>query len=149
MADPGVEHAQVPHPTHEVETHVTPTTVEQNAAPAINGHAAPQAEVPAPPPPPAAESPAGPSLTAQALQHARTLATRAPSIADDVVGHRRLSTREWLVRASFALFALVVLGVVVFSALGLMAPVEAIVVLSPVTAMVGMIVGVFLGADDR
>ena len=59
MADPGVEHAQVPHPTHEVETHVTPTTVEQNAAPAINGHAAPQAEVPAPPPPPAAESPAG------------------------------------------------------------------------------------------
>ena len=52
-------------------------------------------------------------------------------------------------RASFALFALVVLGVVVFSALGLMAPVEALVVLSPVTAMVGMIVGVFLGADDR
>lgn len=129
---------------------MTPTTVEQNPAPAVNGHAATQAEAPAPPPPPAAEPvPAAPSLASQAVAHAVSLATKVPSVAEGVVGSRRLSTREWLVRASFALFALVVLGVVVFSALGLMAPVEALVVLSPVTAMVGMIVGVFLGADGR
>ena len=57
----------------------------------------------------------------------------------------RLSTRDWLVRASFALFAVVVMGVVVFSALGLLSASEAIAALSPVTTLTAVIVGVYLG----
>ena len=57
----------------------------------------------------------------------------------------RLSTRDWLVRASFALFSVVVMGVVVFSALGLLSASEAIAALSPVTTLTAVIVGVFLG----
>jgi hypothetical protein len=57
----------------------------------------------------------------------------------------RLSTRDWLVRASFALFSVVVMGVVVFSALGLLSASEAIAALSPVTTLTAVIVGVYLG----
>jgi hypothetical protein len=57
----------------------------------------------------------------------------------------RLSTRDWLVRASFTLFAVVVMGVVVFSALGLLSASEAIAALSPVTTLTAVIVGVYLG----
>ena len=57
----------------------------------------------------------------------------------------RLSTRDWLVRASFALFSVVVMGVVVFSALGLLSAAEAVAALSPVTTLTAVIVGVYLG----
>ena len=57
----------------------------------------------------------------------------------------RLSTRDWLVRASFALFAVVVMGVIVFSALGLLSASEVVAALSPVTTLTAVIVGVYLG----
>ena len=57
----------------------------------------------------------------------------------------RLSTRDWLVRASFALFAVVVMGVIVFSALGLLGASEVVAALSPVTTLTAVIVGVYLG----
>ncbi len=57
----------------------------------------------------------------------------------------RLSTRDWLVRASFALFAVVVMGVIVFSALGLLSASEVVAAVSPVTTLTAVIVGVYLG----
>jgi hypothetical protein len=67
-------------------------------------------------------------------------------IAAEVVGPAsRLSTREWLVRASFCLFAIVVMGVIVFSALGLLDTGEAVIALTPVATLTAMILGIFLG----
>ena len=57
----------------------------------------------------------------------------------------RLTTRDWLVRASFALFSVVVMGVVVFSALGLLSAGEVVAAISPVTTLTAVIVGVYLG----
>ena len=53
--------------------------------------------------------------------------------------------RDWLVRASFALFSVVVMGVVVFSALGLLSAGEVVAAVSPVTTLTAVIVGVYLG----
>jgi hypothetical protein len=62
----------------------------------------------------------------------------------------RLSTREWLVRASFMLFAVIAIGVVVFSALGLLNATEAISAMMPVSTLAAVIVGVYLGSGaDR
>ena len=100
-----------------------------------------------PPTQPAPAAPAGPSISMQAVEHARALITRVPAVAGAVAPSPRLSTGEWLVRASFTLFAVITMGIGAFSALGLMSPMEALVVLSPVTALAGVIIGVYLGGD--
>ncbi|MGD9694350.1 MAG: hypothetical protein AB7V42_01670 [Thermoleophilia bacterium] len=58
----------------------------------------------------------------------------------------RISTREWLVRAAFALFAVVTLAVVVFSALGLLNATEVASAMLPVSTLAAVIVGVYLGS---
>jgi hypothetical protein len=59
----------------------------------------------------------------------------------------RLTTREWLVRASFALFAVVTIGVVVFSALGLLNATEAISAMLPICTLTAVIIGIYLGGE--
>jgi hypothetical protein len=59
----------------------------------------------------------------------------------------RLSTREWLVRAAFGLFAVVTMAVVVFSALGLLNATEAISAMLPVSTLAAVIIGIYLGGE--
>jgi hypothetical protein len=69
-------------------------------------------------------------------------------LATEVLGPApRLATREWLVRASFALFAVVTIGVVVFSALGLLNATEAISAMLPISTLTAVIIGIYLGGE--
>jgi hypothetical protein len=63
------------------------------------------------------------------------------------IAPRHLSTRDWLARASFALFAIVVVLAVVLMALGLLSGGEAAGLLLPVVAMAAGLGGFALGAD--
>jgi hypothetical membrane protein len=51
------------------------------------------------------------------------------------------------VRASFALFAVVTIGVVVFSALGLLNATEAISAMLPISTLTAVIIGIYLGGE--
>ena len=84
-------------------------------------------------------------MVSRSLAHTRDWINRKRLAPEVLPATPRLSTRDWLVRASFALFAVVVMGVVVFSALGLLSAGEAIAALSPVTTLTAVIVGVYLG----
>jgi hypothetical protein len=84
-------------------------------------------------------------MVSRSLAHTRDWINRRRLAPEVLPATPRLSTRDWLVRASFALFAVVVMGVVVFSALGLLSAGEAIAALSPVTTLTAVIVGVYLG----
>jgi hypothetical protein len=84
-------------------------------------------------------------MVSRSLTHTRDWLNRRRLAPEVLPATPRLSTRDWLVRASFALFSVVVMGVVVFSALGLLSAGEAIAALSPVTTLTAVIVGVYLG----
>ena len=84
-------------------------------------------------------------MVSRSLAHTRDWLNRRRLAPEVLPATPRLSTRDWLVRASFALFSVVVMGVVVFSALGLLSAGEAIAALSPVTTLTAVIVGVYLG----
>lgn len=81
----------------------------------------------------------------RSLAHTREWLNRKRLAPEVLAPAPRLGTREWLVRASFALFAVTVMGVVVFSALGLLSANEAVVALTPVATLTAAIVGVYLG----
>jgi hypothetical protein len=94
---------------------------------------------------PASEAARVEEVVARSLAQTRSWLNRR-RMAPEVLGpNARLSTREWLVRASFALFAVVTMGVVVFSALSLLNATEAIAALLPVSTLAAVIVGVYLG----
>jgi hypothetical protein len=63
------------------------------------------------------------------------------------IAPRHLSTRDWLARASFALFGVVLVLAVVLMALGLLSGSEAAGLLLPVVAMAAGFGGFALGAD--
>ena len=84
-------------------------------------------------------------MVSRSLAHTRDWINRKRLAPEILPVAPRLSTREWLVRASFALFSVVVMGIVVFSALGLLSAAEAVVALSPLTTLTAVIVGVYLG----
>ena len=84
-------------------------------------------------------------MVSRSLAHTRDWINRRRLAPEVLPATPRLSTRDWLVRASFALFSVVVMGVVVFSALGLLSAAEAVAALSPVTTLTAVIVGVYLG----
>lgn len=86
-------------------------------------------------------------VVARSLAQARTWLNRRRLQAEVLGPAARLSTREWLVRSAFALFAVVTMGVVVFSALGLLNATEAISAMLPVSTLTAVIIGVYLGAD--
>jgi hypothetical protein len=84
-------------------------------------------------------------VVSRSLAHTRDWINRKRLAPEVLAPALRLSTREWLVRASFALFSVVVMGVVVFSALGLLNASEAVAALAPVATLTAAIVGVYLG----
>ena len=55
------------------------------------------------------------------------------------------SVWSWLVRASFTLFAVCILSVIVLSSLGLLGTAETMAILGPVVTVTAVIVGVALG----
>ena len=96
---------------------------------------------------PAAEATRAEEVVTRSLAQTRDWLNRR-RLATEVLGpSSRLSTREWLVRAAFGLFAVVTIGVVVFSALGLLNATEAISAMLPVSTLTAVIIGVFLGSD--
>lgn len=111
-----------------------------NGAPAANGDAATATATTA-----ATDSARVEEMVSRSLAQTRDWINRRRLAPEVLSAVPRLSTRDWLVRASFALFAVVVMGVVVFSALGLLSAGEAIAALSPVTTLTAVIVGVYLG----
>lgn len=99
-----------------------------------------------------AEAPPGGAARAEqvvtrSLEQTRTWLNRRRLQAEVLGPAPRLSTREWLVRAAFGLFAIVTMGVVVFSALGLLNATEAISAMLPVSTLTAVIIGVYLGSD--
>ena len=84
-------------------------------------------------------------MVSRSLAHTRDWINRRRLAPEVLAPTPRLSTREWLVRASFALFSVVVMGVVVFSALGLLNASEAVAALAPVATLTAAIVGIYLG----
>lgn len=84
---------------------------------------------------------------ARSLEQTRRWLAQRRTTAEVLGAGSRLSTREWLVRASFALFAVVAMGVVAFSALGLLDATEAISAMLPVSTLTAVIVGIYLGSD--
>jgi hypothetical protein len=115
-----------------------------NGAPASNGGAATETETAT-----AAKATADPArveeMVSRSLAQTRDWINRRRLAPEVLPASPRLSTRDWLVRASFALFAVVVMGVIVFSALGLLSASEVVAALSPVTTLTAVIVGVYLG----
>jgi hypothetical protein len=102
--------------------------------------------------PAAAETPSGEAarveeVVARSLAQTRTWLNRRRLQAEVLAPAARLSTREWLVCSAFSLFAVVTIGVVVFSALGLLNATEAISAMLPVSTLTAVIIGVYLGAD--
>jgi hypothetical protein len=84
-------------------------------------------------------------MVGRSINQTREWLARRQITAEIVNPVARLSTREWLVRASFCLFSIIVMAVVVFSALGLLSSGEAIVALAPVATLTAMILGIYLG----
>ena len=96
---------------------------------------------------PVAEAARADEVVTRSLAQTRDWLNRR-RLATEVLGpNPRLSTREWLVRAAFGLFAVVTIGVVVFSALGLLNATEAISAMLPVSTLTAVIIGIFLGSD--
>jgi hypothetical protein len=87
-------------------------------------------------------------MVARSLAQTRSWINRRRLSPEVLAPPPRLSTREWLVRAAFALFALVAMSVVVFSALGLLNATEAISAMLPVATLSAVIVGVYLGSGQ-
>ena len=115
-----------------------------NGAPAANGGAATETET-ATAVKATADSARVEEMVSRSLAQTRDWINRKRLAPEILPAAPRLSTRDWLVRASFALFSVVVMGVVVFSALGLLSAGEVVAAISPVTTLTAVIVGVYLG----
>jgi hypothetical protein len=87
-------------------------------------------------------------VVARSLEQTRRWLSQRRLTAEVIGPSARLSTREWLVRSAFALFAVIAMGVVVFSALGLLNATEAISAMMPVSTLAAVIVGVYLGSGS-
>jgi hypothetical protein len=98
---------------------------------------------------PAAGAARAEEVVARSLEQTRRWLNQRRLTAEVVGPGPRLSTREWLVRAAFGLFAVVTMGVVVFSALGLLNATEAISALLPVSTLTAVIIGIYLGGEQR
>jgi hypothetical protein len=97
--------------------------------------------------PPAGGAARADEVVTRSLEQTRQWLNRR-RLATEVLGPTsRLTTREWLVRASFALFAVVTMGVVVFSALGLLNATEAISAMLPISTLTAVIIGIYLGGE--
>ena len=86
-------------------------------------------------------------VAARSLEQTRRWINQRRLSAEVMAPGPRLSTREWLVRVSFGLFAAVTLAVVVFSALGLLNATEAISAMLPVSTLTAVIIGIYLGGE--
>jgi len=86
-------------------------------------------------------------VVARSLEQTRRWLAQRRMTAEVLGPGPRLSTREWLVRAAFGLFAVVTMGVVVFSALGLLNATEAISAMLPVSTLTAVIIGIYLGGE--
>ena len=100
----------------------------------------------------AAEAPAtgaarADEVVARSLEQTRRWLAQRRMTAEVLGPGPRLTTREWLVRAAFGLFAVVTMGVVVFSALGLLNATEAISAMLPVSTLTAVIIGIYLGGE--
>ena len=113
-----------------------------NGAPASNGGAATETATAVKT---TADSARVEEMVSRSLAQTRDWINRKRLAPEILPAAPRLSTRDWLVRASFALFSVVVMGVVVFSALGLLSAGEVVAAVSPVTTLTAVIVGVYLG----
>lgn len=86
-------------------------------------------------------------VVARSLEQTRRWINQRRLSAEVLGPGPRLSTREWLVRVAFGLFAVVTMAVVVFSALGLLNATEAISAMLPVSTLTAVIIGIYLGGE--
>jgi hypothetical protein len=108
----------------------------------------------APIPPPAngngdapAPSPPGRLTLVRALGETRAVWERGHR-AREVVVPAHLPTREWLVRAAFALLALTALATITLAGVGLLGAGEAAGLSLPVVAVASLMIGFYLGSES-
>jgi hypothetical protein len=89
---------------------------------------------------------AGRPALVQALGETRAVWERRHQVREAVVPSH-LPTREWLVRAAFALLALTALATIALAAVGLLAVGEAAGLALPVVAACALMIGFYLGTE--
>ena len=96
---------------------------------------------------PAARPTAARLTLVQALGETRAVWERRHAARQAVVPAPHLSTREWLVRASFTLLAATALAVITLAAVGLLSVGEAAGLALPVVAVASLVIGFYLGSE--
>lgn len=97
--------------------------------------------------PSAGPTPRAQEVATRSLEQTRTWLSRRRTSADAAFTTTHFTTRDWLVRAAFGLFAVMALASLVFAAVGLLSLGELATLVAPVAVLAAAVVGFYLGSE--